>query len=220
MSYELLTTYDGSITLKDFTTGETYHSIHGARSESLHVFINNGLKLKRNNVHLNIFEMGFGTGLNAMLTYFEKSPSQSIYYEAIDVFPLPEEVFNKITKQFIHENEKECYLKIMKSDWNIPVQISELFTLHKRMIDFKEYSFLTLFDLVYFDAFSPKNQPELWTTELLTKIFNGMNHNSVFVTYACTGLVKRNLREAGFEVQRLSGAPPKRHMIRAIKKIK
>ncbi len=214
MGIHIVKTGDNSITLFNSEIGEHYHSIHGAKEESEFVFIKTGLNFI-NKKNLNILEIGFGTGLNLILTYKNNIGLKSkILYDAIELYPIDIEIINKMN---FHDKE-EIFFSIHDSPWDKKNYISEYFVYRKINKDFVNYKLDQKYDLVYFDAFSPEKQPELWTFDIFKKIFTNMNANGVLVTYSSKGIVKRALREAGFLVERLEGPPKKRHIIRAIKK--
>lgn len=215
--HQLVLTNDNSYTVKDLQLDETFHSLSGAINESLYVYIEQGLKMFRHCKHVRIFEMGFGTGINALLTYVNRPKHQTIYYESIDLFPLSKDFYPMLISM-VELSEKEIYQKILEAEWDKATYISETFVMKKIVADMRIYPFQDSFDLVYYDAFSPKTQPELWTTDIFSKIFKSLTNHAVLVTYASSGMVKSNLTEAGFHLERLQGHPPKKHMIRAIKK--
>jgi len=196
---------------------EHYHSIHGALQESLHVFIKNGLKTF-NTPLLNIFEMGFGTGLNALLTLQNMPPNGRFFYHTIDLFPLE-------TKQVLNLNYREITFdkanmleKIHQADWSKQVAVNKNFTLLKEKVSLLDSRLSdNFYDLIYFDAFSPEKQPELWSINVFEKLHKAMKNQSILVTYCAKGYVKRNLMAAGFQVEKLQGPPGKREMIRAKK---
>ncbi len=216
--YEITQTSDGSLTIKDYVVDETFHSVAGARSESMHVFIENGLFLFKEKSSLSIFEMGFGTGLNALLTAMEKPKYQHIYYETIELYPLPNQIMEEINNHLFSDFEKDLFRKIWQCRWGINCELPNDFILCKKVADIRNYTFDRKFDLVYYDAFSFKSQPDLWTTEIFKNIYSAMNYGACLVTYACNGQLKTNLKNAGFEVKRLAGAPPKHHMTVAVKR--
>lgn len=216
MQHDILLTSDGSQTLVSSNFNENYHSIHGALSESMHVFIENGLKSISELNTISILEMGMGTGLNVLLTIRESLKSdKEIYFTTYEKYPLPIDVYSKLN--YFGENEKLLLEAIHSSDWNVSTAISKNFILEKRDSDIDTLSELLKYDLVYYDAFAPNTQPELWTVEIFDKIYKSMKEGGILVTYCAKGYVKRNLKEAGFEVQSLSGPPRKREMVKAIK---
>ena len=212
-------THDGSETLYREDLNETYHSIHGAINESLHVFIKMGLQAIEKKA-INILELGFGTGLNAWLTFFERSKNQSIKYIGLEAFPLTQEIWLELNfpQQRIYENGTLMLEKLHELTWEKEHEIDENFTFQKVEITFESFETNKKFDLIYFDAFAPNKQPELWETSIFEKMYGLMNENAMLVTYCAKGQVRRNMQAAGFLVERLPGPPGKREMLRAIKK--
>lgn len=218
---KLVTTADGSQSIADSRTGETFHSTNGALTESLLVFINNGLEFYRteNSVTpIAILEIGFGTGLNAWLSQLKSNEwQQPIEYTALEAFPLEmalAESLNYVEKQL----DKQKFMALHLSEWGKPVQLDDYFKLTKIQQDLRQYDAKTAsFDVIYFDAFSSNVQPELWTEEIFSRLFNSLKSGGVLVTYSARGVVKNALRSAGFTVKRLPGPPGKRHVIRALK---
>ena len=211
-------TIDGSCTLYNSDIGENYHSLNGAIQESEHVFINAGLKqisLDR----VKIFEVGFGTGLNTFLSYIENLKSNiQIEYFGIEKYPVEKSLINELNySELISPENHNIFEKLHECKWNKEIEISENFRLKKIEADFNEYILNTTFDLIYFDAFAPDKQPDMWSQENFNKLFKSLNKGGILVTYSSKGMVKQNLRNAGFKVQRLQGPPGKRHMLRAIK---
>jgi tRNA U34 5-methylaminomethyl-2-thiouridine-forming methyltransferase MnmC len=224
LEYELVTTEDGSSSLYDSRTGETFHSTHGALTESKLVFIQNGLEYliqKTAIKSIKILEIGFGSGLNALLSLSEaRKCNVTIDYTAIDAFPLRPEQAEKLN--FVDQQLFEFYkseFKAFHSSENLERTFIEgLFHLKKLKVDLVEFEpAKSYFDLIYFDAFSSNVQPELWTKEIFQKLFNSLKSSGVLVTYSAKGSVKTALRDSGFVVERLPGPPGKRHVIRALK---
>lgn len=219
MENKIIATRDGSHTVAIPTMGVTYHSIHGAISESMHVFIEAGLKCIGNEITpLHILEMGFGTGLNALLTMEEAHRSQLlIYYTALELFPL--EKHHALSLNYCEQLKNASLLPLFEqlhqSGWEEDVAISHYFTIRKLNCDLLNYSTHQLFDLVYFDAFAPSAQPELWTKDVFMKLKSMMRPGGIFVTYCSKGDVRRAMQAAGFNVERIPGPPGKREMIRA-----
>lgn len=215
----IVCTADGSHTLESSIGGECYHSINGALQEAMHVFIDAGLKAVAVNP-LNILEVGFGTGLNALLTLLKaEQMACSVYYEAIEKYPIGVDVAAKLNYCSLLNVDEEKYFKpLYASGWDRGVAISDSFVLKKCRADI--LSFIPSradFHLVYFDAFSADSQPELWSVDVFAAIYRHLQKGGILVTYSSKGLVKRNLRSAGFTVKRLEGAKGKRHMLRATK---
>jgi tRNA U34 5-methylaminomethyl-2-thiouridine-forming methyltransferase MnmC len=218
---QIITTGDGSHSLLNSALNETYHSIHGAKQESVHVFINHGLEFflqNHNNPAIGIFEVGFGTGLNALLTAsYAKTHQKEIHYTSIESFPLPENIWSALN-YWETEEEKSIFQKLHTASWNESVTIDELFTLNKVKTTLQEISLSgSAFDVIYFDAFAPSKQPELWEFPILEKVCRALKPGGVFVTYCAKGQLKRDLKNLGLEVQTLPGPPGKKEMVRALK---
>ena len=218
---EIIITEDGSTSLFSTELNETYHSKYGAVNESRHVFIDAGFNLLTIKSSINILEIGFGTGLNAWLTLLECTKKKShIYYHAVEPFPLSSSIYSRLNYAEIITNQhpKNLFLSLHETAWNSNIKINEFFNLKKQNQKLEETMLQNdFYDLVYYDAFSPAVQPELWTAAIFEKIYKAMRINGIFVTYSAKGSVRRNLKEAGFEVERLPGPKGKREMIRAIK---
>lgn len=215
----IVCTSDGSHTLESSIGAECYHSTNGALQESMHVFIDAGLKVVSGS-SLNILEVGFGTGLNTLLTLlWAKQMASKIYYEAIEKYPISVDIVAQLNYCDILKVDAEKYFKpLHMCDWNAAVPITADFVLKKCQADI--LSFIpsrTDFNLVYFDAFSPVSQPELWSVDVFSTVYQHMQKGGVLVTYSSKGLVKQNLRSVGFSLERLAGAKGKRHMLRAAK---
>lgn len=164
--------------------------------------------------------MGFGSGLNAFNTCLKaKDLDVSIVYTGIEKYPIEEQLANQLNFVDLLENSqfKEPFNMIHKSPWGNPFRINPKFLLQKKELDFLDFSEENKFDLIYFDAFSPDDQPELWTESLFLKMYNALKNEGVLVTYSSKGVVKRALRSAGFKVKRLIGPPGKHHVLRALK---
>jgi len=213
---KIIITSDNSPTLYVPELDEHYHSINGALQESQHVFINAGLKeVKKENI--NILEVGFGTGLNALLSFLEiQKTNQKVYYETIEKYPIDNETIQTLSDKEIFNSD--LFFKLHNASWEKEVEISNDFSLKKLKVDLKNYIPNKKFDLIYFDAFAPDKQPKLWTKTIFKILFDATNENGIFVTYSAKGIVKQALREVGFTIKRLKGPLGKRHMIRAIKK--
>jgi len=216
---ELKATSDGSHTLYVPEIDETYHSTHGAIQESTHIFINAGLK-QCNKQSLNVLEIGFGTGLNAFLTAIEAEKLRiHINYFTIEKFPVPLETAFQLnySEQHNYANSASLFSEIHQAEWEKEVTVSEYFTLKKTQCDFTNYQPDTTFDVVYFDAFSPEKQPEMWKEEQFMKIYKACNQGAILTTYCAKGSVRRALQAVGFKVERLAGPPGKREILRGIR---
>lgn len=212
-------TADGSFTLYVPELDEHYHSVKGALTESQHIFIDMGLKHSQA-TNPYILEIGLGTGLNCFLTYLtSKETGQAIHYTGIERFPLSEEVIVQLDyATLIGKGEKEVYQAIHQAAWNKEVLLSPHFSLHKIEGDFTQYSFLGKYDLIYFDAFAPEKQPEMWEQPLFDMLYELLNPGGILTTYCAKGVVRRMLQAAGFTVERLAGPPGgKREILRATK---
>ncbi|MDR0755246.1 MAG: tRNA (5-methylaminomethyl-2-thiouridine)(34)-methyltransferase MnmD [Prevotellaceae bacterium] len=217
-SVHIVKTADGSHTVKIADIDEHYHSVNGALSESLHVFINNGFYYVNKN-RFNILEIGFGTGLNAMLTFMEAEKSDRIAeYTALELYPVDKEIFCKLNyAEILNVDSNKYFLPLHTCEWNKSIELSKNFTFKKINIDLNKYTDDKLFDVIYFDAFAPDKQSELWSERIFEKMFSILNNGGILVTYSSKGEVKRSMRSVGFTVKRLQGAAGKHHMIRAEK---
>lgn len=214
--YNIVKTSDGSDTVKDLLIGENFHSTYGAIAESMHVYINNGLKLI-DNPEIRILEVGFGTGLNCLLTLLNKDAEQKIFYHSIEKFPLSNELISELNYPEQLNISSDIFEKISKLEWDYESEVADNFYLTKLKVDLLNFNSTELYDMIFFDAFSPNVQPELWTTEVFEKMFNNLKLNGIITTYSAKGDVKRALRNAGFEVFRRNGPKGKRHILRALK---
>lgn len=215
---EIKLTEDGSTTLYRPDLNEHYHSIHGAIQESKHVFIEAGLK-KCQSDSLKILEIGFGTGLNAFLTMLY-ADNKKIIYHSIEKYPLAKNIVEKINFPHIINSpeSKKWFQKIHEIPWNTECEIEPWFKLKKIETDLLEHNFENGYDLVYFDAFAPEKQPELWDVKIFQKLFNSMSENAILTTYCAKGNVRRAMISCGFAVERIPGPPGKRQMMVSVKK--
>jgi len=221
MKREVVETGDGSKTIRIIDLEESYHSTHGALQEAIHVFIENGLKhthLKQ----LNIFEMGFGSGLNAFLTAVNsKDLNIKTFYHGIEAYPVNSDEINALDYENLLDGEHfNLYRQIQESEWEGSAYINEFFSVKKtnskiELIDLEN----EFYDIIYFDAFGPRAQIEMWSVEIFAKMFKCLKAGGFLVTYCANGQVKRNMKEVGFTIERLAGPPGKREMTRATKPI-
>jgi len=223
MNRYIVATDDGSHTLKVDEMQEHYHSTFGAINESMHVYINAGLYhvLQSKPHDLAILEVGFGTGLNTLLTLLDEKISHiSVNYTAVEAYPLEKEWWTKLnyTEMLDKTDAATLFHEIHACAWNKTIAIRPGFILEKIHCKLEDFTAKKKFDLVYFDAFGPDVQPELWTEEVFKKIAGMTAKEGVLVTYSCKGRVKRALRSAGFEIEKLPGPEGKREMIRGILK--
>jgi tRNA U34 5-methylaminomethyl-2-thiouridine-forming methyltransferase MnmC len=218
---KIITTADGSHSLFDEDLNETYHSIHGAIQESRHVFITNGLEYvlhKNTSEDISILEVGLGTGLNALLTmqYLMELP-RVVSYTAVESSPLKEELLAELNYSNLLGLE-DAYKGIHQAGWGDSQLLNKNFSLVKLRSRLQDLEFpLSVFDLVYYDAFSPSKQAELWVLPVLEKVACAMKSGGIFVTYCATGQLKRNLKTIGLEVETLAGPPGKKEMVRGMK---
>lgn len=220
-SLKIIITSDGSHSLLNEELNETYHSIHGAVQESEHVFIKNGLDYcvrQKSRESISILEVGFGTGLNALLTiqYAIKSPIP-IKYTTLESNPLDEAFWSALNYRD-SIGLKEHFETLHRSRWGTEQTVLPHFQLLKLHDSLQQVAFpAESFDLIYFDAFAPSKQPELWTLPVLQKIIGAMKTDAVFVTYCAKGQLKRDLKTLGLVTETLSGPPGKKEMVRAVK---
>jgi len=216
-------TADGSHTIAIPTMRVTYRSRYGAIQESRHVFIESGLKpLSDEHETIHIFEMGFGTGLNALLSLqHAMQHKQKIYYHAVELFPLQANEYASLNYVAQLQNNllQPYFMQMHESAWEKDISIHSLFILHKTNQSLLDLLTHQPFNLIYFDAFAPNAQPELWSQEAFERMFNLLAENGVLVTYCSKGDVRRAMIAAGFSVEKLSGPPGKREMLRALKKM-
>ena len=219
MELELKKTADGSFTLYVPGLDEHYHSYHGALQEAKHVFIENGvLSLKSKKIR--ILEVGFGTGLNALLTACESVVLESeIEYVGVEAYPVPIELLQKMDYASLidHKNAFKFYNHMIQDVWGKEQLIHDSFKLTKVKQKIENYECDETFDIIYFDAFGPRVQGEMWTIAIMEKMHNSLNVNGFLVTYCAKGQFKRDLKTVGFQVLDLPGPPGKREMVRAVK---
>lgn len=216
---QLEATADGSYTLYVPEMQEHYHSIKGALTESMHIFIEMGVR------HCTvpsprILEIGFGTGLNAFLTLLESEQNKrEISYTSLELFPIDPKIIQRLRyPESISPEHKDLYYKLHSAEWGKSIPITSSFTLRKILADFTQYSIKETYDIIYFDAFAPEKQPEMWNQKLFDKLYSALNANGILTTYCAKGTVRRMLKTCGFYVERLPGPPKgKREILRATK---
>ena len=218
MKREIIETDDGSTTIHLPEWNESYHSKHGAIQEAYHVFIKNGFELFVGQP-ISILEIGFGTGLNCFITYLEaKKNNQTINYTGVEAYPVTlEEVTQMNYAKVIEESQNSIFKQMHECNWEMKQVIATNFILTKRKQLFQDINDVDAFDLIYFDAFGFRVQPELWSEELFVAMYKALKNNGVLVTYACRSSIKNAMLSAGFSVEKLPGAPGKREMLRATK---
>lgn len=215
----IIQTRDGSTTIHIEEWDECYHSRFGAIQEAQHVFIKNGLSLFENK-SISILEIGFGTGLNAFITFLESQKlSQTIDYVGVEAYPISadEVVAMNYISELQAENESAIFEKMHLCNWEEQVNLRNDFLFTKRQQFFEDIDDVGKFDLIYFDAFGFDAQPLLWSTPIFKKMYNALKSNGILVTYAARGVVKRSMIEVGFTLEKLEGPPGKREMFRAKK---
>lgn len=224
MKRQIIITADGSTTIQIEDWNEQYHSIHGAIQEAYHVFINAGLqrflKLQQPSNPISILEIGFGTGLNAFITAIETIPlQQQIYYEGVEAYPLETEELLALNyeAQLKDKSIAGVFETLHKGPWEEDFDVSDYFKMRKSQMFFNEIEAAGVFDLIYFDAFGARVQPELWDQSMFERMFKALKPKGTLVTYAAKGSVRRAMIAAGFSVEKLPGPPGKREMLRANK---
>ena len=218
MKREILITSDGSSTIHLPDWDEQYHSKNGSINETYHVFIKSGLKQVTED-KISVLEIGFGTGLNCFITYLEAQ--KQIDYVGVEAYPVTPEEVNKMNFiNVLNANKDEAIFKKMHAiSWEEKHKITDAFSLTKRKQFFEDIDDEDVFNLIYFDAFGARVQPQLWTEEIFTKMYKSLKQNGILVTYSAKGSVRRAMQAVGFVVERLPGPPGKREMLRAIKKV-
>lgn len=221
MKREIIITDDGSTTIRIPDWNENYHSTHGAIQEAKHVFIKNGLDLLQNQKSISLLEIGFGTGLNAFITFLETLDKEKVNYVGVEAYPISSEEIAQMN--YVTELQATQYQvvfdKMHSCDWESQQHITEKFILTKRKQFFQDINDKEQYDLIYFDAFGFPLQPELWSEVIFKKMFDALLPNGVLVTYACRTSIKNAMLSVGFSIEKLPGAPGKREMLRAIKRI-
>ena len=224
MIRNIIKTSDGSTTIFLPEWQETYHSTHGAIQEAYHVFIKNGfyhcLEQRKLNA-IQLLEIGFGTGLNCFISYLESEKLNiAIDYVGLEAFPVTDAEFQQLNyiDELKSNDKKTVFEAIHQASWNQKNNISPHFNLLKRLEKFENITDKNCFDLIYFDCFGARVQPELWTETMFEKMYKALKLNGILVTYAAKGSVRRAMQTVGFQVERLAGPPGKREMLRAQKR--
>ena len=219
MKREIIITDDGSTTIRIPDWDENYHSTHGAIQEAKHVFIKNGLNLFQKQDSISILEIGFGTGLNAFITFLETLTKDKVNYVGIEAYPISEEEIAQMN--YVSELQatqyQEIFDKMHTSDWESKQIITDNFILTKRKQFFQDIDDKEQYDLIYFDAFGFPLQPELWSEAIFKKMYDALLPKGTLVTYACRSSIKNAMLSVGFSIEKLPGAPGKREMLRATK---
>ena len=221
MKREIIITDDGSTTIRIPEWDENYHSTHGAIQEAKHVFIKNGLDLFQKQDAISILEIGFGTGLNAFITFLETINKEKVNYVGVEAYPISQEEIAQMN--YVSELDSEMYQEIFDKmhscDWENQQTITENFLLTKRKQFFQDIEDKNQFDLIYFDAFGFPLQPELWSEVIFKKMYDALLPKGTLVTYACRSTIKNAMLSVGFSIEKLPGAPGKREMLRATKNV-
>lgn len=223
MERKIIKTGDGSVTIHLPEWNEQYHSKHGAVQEALHVFLKTGLEFylqQQAKEEISILEIGFGTGLNAFLTALQAEKLQlKVNYTGVEAYPIEAAELQDLNYAEVvsEEDKKEILLKMHETSWEEEHEITPFFKLIKEQRKFQDIEKTDKFDLVYFDAFGARVQPELWTEAIFEIMYKAMKPKGVLVTYAAKGSVRRAMQAVGFQVERLPGPPGKREMLRASK---
>lgn len=218
MKRELQETADGSHTLFIPEMDEHYHSVNGAVQESRHVFIEAGLHRQKKK-DITVFEVGFGTGLNAYLTLLDaENEDRSVDYFSVELYPLDPALVRTLNYgDMICREKKMLFTALHIAAWNEPVKITDRFTLHKIEGDNNSCTLPEDMDLIYFDAFAPDKQPEMWSQDIFNKLYAHTSEGGILTTYCAKGVVRRMMQKAGYSIERIPGPPGKREMLRAIK---
>lgn len=219
MEHKIVKTADGSLTLFLPELNEHYHSTHGAVQESQHVFMNAGWEQAIiDKKEIAVLEIGFGTGLNAWLVMLDVKSNSSrptVFYTALETFPIDIELARQLN--YASAQDANDFMAMHNAGWNSPQELQERFTLDKQQLSLHDFTTTRKYNLIFFDAFAPNIQPELWTKEVFDKMYSSLDTGGVLVTYCAKGQVRRNMMAAGFTVERLPGPPGKREMLRATK---
>ena len=222
MKRNIITTADGSKTIQIEEWNEQYHSVHGAIQEAKHVFIKHGLlffkEMHPKTQPIHILEIGFGTGLNACLTLLQSSETQTkIQYVGVEAFPVIAEEINQLNYVEELKTDAKLFSKLHDTSWETEQDITGDFKLTKQKKEFKNIKDTNTYNIIYFDAFGARVQPELWTETIFQKMYDALQVDGVLVTYAAKGSVRRAMQAVGFKVEKLPGPPGKREMLRGTK---
>jgi tRNA U34 5-methylaminomethyl-2-thiouridine-forming methyltransferase MnmC len=212
----IIETADGSSSIYATKFNASYHSLHGALQESRHVFIQQGLDLFTASHKIDLLEIGFGSGLNALLAWnWAIEHSVQISYTGIEAYPLDPEMLQ--TFSFGDAGSSNQFMQLHQTEWEVTNHVSPLFSIHKKKLKWPHFELEQQYDLLFYDAFAPTCQPELWEKEALAHCVNSMRSGGIWVSYCAKGEVRRTLNSQGCDVERLPGPPFKRHMLRARK---
>lgn len=229
--YELVVTDDGSHSIRFATIDEGYHSTHGAIKEAMHVYILPNMAQHIGSLNtINVFEMGFGTGLNAFLSYlYAKANNCQVHYTAVEAYPVPKDIYTRLNYAELCINEIQTlypeadfdncindFVKLHTAEWNSATRITPQFTLTKHHCSIQDINLpKNLYHSIYYDAFAPQFQPELWSKDIFDKLCLASAPQVILTTYCCKGDVKRSLKASGYSIEKLPGPKGKREMLRA-----
>ena len=220
---KVITTRDGSSTIYNHELNETYHSMNGAITESQHVFMKEGLdhcyQTKASGTEIKVFEVGFGTGLNAFLSIeWAGLNHMLVYYESIEAYPLDAKMISGLNYFIKDEVNRQVLESLHSCSWNERISLTDHFTIKKVEGKLGHFSPVQeYFDIVFYDAFAPSKQPEMWDFQIISKVIDALIVGGIFVTYCAKGQLKRDLKAMGCEVETLPGPPGKMEMVRATK---
>jgi len=220
LTKKIFLTDDGSTSIFVPELNEQYHSKNGAIQEAYHVYIKNGLHCFEDNTAIDILEIGFGTGLNCLISSIEgQEHNYKINYVGVEAYPIETGLIKQLnyTSLLKYKKIQSLFGKMHSLGWDEKGQLNTIFSLTKQHKKFQEIKEINKFDLVYYDAFGATIQPELWTESMFKIMYNVLRKNGVLVTYAAKGSVRRAMQSVGFKVERLAGPKGKREMLRAIK---
>jgi len=222
MNLKIIQTSDGSDTIYNSELNETYHSLHGSINESNVVYIKNGIEFyldKKRKKNIKILEIGFGTGLNFLLTHiFFKKRKENILYHTLEPFPLPNGIIKKLNYiKKVGDQYSDIFQLSHSSDPDKIIDITDRIKFIKSKVSLENINFQDKYDIIFYDAFAPSKQPSMWEKKNLEKIYSYMNEDSILVTYCSSGKFKRDLKSIGFELDVLPGPKGKKEMVRAIK---
>lgn len=220
MELEIIKSGDGSNTIFRPDLNETYHSNHGAVQESRHVFIDKGLNDSKKKDEISVLEIGFGTGLNAFLSIqWSLHMNQKLVYHTLEPYPIEQQVIQKLNypQLIVFDQSDHLWEQLHVCEWEREVQLTTNFTIVKKCIEVQKIISEKMYDIVFFDAFAPGKQAEMWDVKTLNNVFKAMKIGGALVTYCSNGQFKRNLKEIGFSVEPLDGPPGKREMVIAYK---
>jgi len=217
----IIETSDGSNSISSKKYQASYHSIHGAIEESMHIFISAGLYYKhcKGIKNIKIFEMGFGTGLNAFLTMIAaKKYGLKVEYHSIELHPLGSDIYQALNfHSFVPDARKEDLMRLHELAWGKSHEIDHHFSFKKIEGDLHKMDFQDSYDLIYYDAFAPSSQPALWEEVIQKKLYEMLNHQGALLTYCAQGKFKRTLKSIGYQLDKLDGPGRKHEMTRAVK---